>query len=446
MSERQLRNALPELLTRELLRQGAMRSDLPALCPDSNLLTAYVERHLDAAEQAIIAQHLTRCGDCRRTVMLAVRAGVCPAPGRAAGTLLGARPAAARLLPWPVISGIAAAVLVAAVVFWRPGAPRRIEQAQLQARLSVPVNSAAVMPGGRSKAALPALRTAPAPARVAMATVVPPARPATPAGTITTTAMSSSRTEVAAVHPPVVVGQGFITLNPPPRRPASMVPVSSEPEPVSPQPMSGATAVAVAEPMMAAPPAAASSEPVGAPESGMASAFAGSNQTVSSLPVAVPSLTSAAQNGERNSSMMKSIEDGLGFSKFLPHEHPAAVWRISAQGNLQRAAGKGIWVPVRIHSGARLFAVTEQGTGLWAGGENGLLFHSTNGGQSWRALRLNANGQLLQESIVGIHFRDARQGELTTSSGNRWLTLDGGQLWHLVGKVPLLLHGPSPRQ
>ena len=78
--------------------------------PDANLLTAFAERSLPEPERAAVLEHISRCGDCREVVALALPATEAVAPVTAA------RPARASWLTWPVLRWgfVAAGVVVIA--------------------------------------------------------------------------------------------------------------------------------------------------------------------------------------------------------------------------------------------------------------------------------------------------------------------------------------------
>jgi photosystem II stability/assembly factor-like uncharacterized protein len=61
---------------------------------------------------------------------------------------------------------------------------------------------------------------------------------------------------------------------------------------------------------------------------------------------------------------------------------------------------------------------------FWAGGDNGALFHSGDGGEHWNKVALNETGK-----IISIEFTSPQQGSLTTVSGAVWKTSDGGHTW-----------------
>jgi photosystem II stability/assembly factor-like uncharacterized protein len=66
---------------------------------------------------------------------------------------------------------------------------------------------------------------------------------------------------------------------------------------------------------------------------------------------------------------------------------------------------------------------------VWAGGNDGALFHSSNNGLNWTRVALNTNGQPERGAIVSIRFDSTLQGKVTTDGGEAWTTSDGGQSW-----------------
>jgi len=74
-------------------------------------------------------------------------------------------------------------------------------------------------------------------------------------------------------------------------------------------------------------------------------------------------------------------------------------------------------------------AVTASGLDVWAGGSQGLLYHSTDNGNHWtRVLPITA-GAALTGDIVSLDFPDPQHGKVTTSAPEVWTTSDAGQTW-----------------
>jgi hypothetical protein len=74
-------------------------------------------------------------------------------------------------------------------------------------------------------------------------------------------------------------------------------------------------------------------------------------------------------------------------------------------------------------------AVSAAGAEVWAGGMSGVLYHSSDGGESWTRVVPAAAGVTLTGDIITIEFTDQQNGKLTTSHHETWTTADAGQSW-----------------
>lgn len=144
---------------------------------------------------------------------------------------------------------------------------------------------------------------------------------------------------------------------------------------------------------------------------------------------------------------------------------PLPLWTINSAGALQRSLDKGhtwqninVTAPVTLSFGlvggqvaaktssgkekdadqklekqaAAPFvfrAVSAQGTDVWAGGSQGMLYHSLDGGNQWTRVVPSAAGAQLAGDIVSLEFSDSRHGKITTSVPEVWTTSDDGQSW-----------------
>ena len=120
-----------------------------------------------------------------------------------------------------------------------------------------------------------------------------------------------------------------------------------------------------------------------------------------------------------------------------PAVTPEAQWTVNgdadagpgSQGSVERSADGGrTWQRVPVADGVRFGVVFASGHDVWAGGEAGAFFHSSDSGQHWSAVALPAAGKGAGD-IVSIQFSDAAHGMVRTSSGESWTTSDGGQTW-----------------
>ncbi len=109
---------------------------------------------------------------------------------------------------------------------------------------------------------------------------------------------------------------------------------------------------------------------------------------------------------------------------------PVARWTISSDGQLQHSVDSGkTWQAVTIAENATFRALSANGPDVWVGGASGLLYHSTDAGAHWTQVKPATNDETLTANIAAIEFIDVRQGKITTSTGEVWITTDGGQTW-----------------
>ena len=74
-------------------------------------------------------------------------------------------------------------------------------------------------------------------------------------------------------------------------------------------------------------------------------------------------------------------------------------------------------------------AVIANGADVWAGGLNGVLYHSTDSGNHWAQVMPSSAGSVLTGDVVSIEFPDLQHGKLSTSTAETWITADSGQTW-----------------
>ena len=87
------------------------------------------------------------------------------------------------------------------------------------------------------------------------------------------------------------------------------------------------------------------------------------------------------------------------------------------------------WTRVLADQTATFRVVSVVGNQVWVGGSGGALFHSRNDGQNWAQVALTTPNGPETASIVSIQFDDAQHGTVTTDTGTRWGTIDGGATW-----------------
>ena len=106
-------------------------------------------------------------------------------------------------------------------------------------------------------------------------------------------------------------------------------------------------------------------------------------------------------------------------------------WRLSTEGALERSTDAGrSWHLVRIATPqATLRSFSAVGRDIWAGGSGGALYHSADNGWTWTRVAAQAGDTALEVDIVRVEFTDPQHGTVTTSTGERWTTDDGGASW-----------------
>lgn len=102
-------------------------------------------------------------------------------------------------------------------------------------------------------------------------------------------------------------------------------------------------------------------------------------------------------------------------------------WRVTSDGILQKSNDLSHWHEAYPQGGDlqfRSFFTMGQGHQVWAGGNNGTLIHSWNGGVKWDTLKVpEANGS----DITSISIDDGWQ--IKTSNGQTFVSHDQGKTW-----------------
>jgi hypothetical protein len=102
-------------------------------------------------------------------------------------------------------------------------------------------------------------------------------------------------------------------------------------------------------------------------------------------------------------------------------------WRIS-QGRLLKSSDMNHWTNgYPASEGIEFTVVTASGADVWAGGKNAALIHSRDGGLTWERVTLGASAAGAISSIEVSHSII----QVRNSSGQGWLSQDGGHSWSL---------------
>jgi len=360
--------------------------------PDANLLAAFAERTLLERESAAVVAHLIECADCRECLALVLATAEPEEPmvvGRSVGA--GFR---GWIHEWRWIASAAACCLVAVGLQYYGEPPARVLP------MSVPSRAAELQIVGAPQAQP---STPSAPLKLARKSkVVPPA--AKQGGLV----LMAAKKDVAV--------EDILTQPPPPA-------VRADPAEIalalrrSEAPKADAAASYVEPEQSAVGPAAASMQAPSAAEArksiapqgpeARASGFAAGMRLRAPLP--------------RQKALLKAIES------------PRVLWSISAsadtaekaRGVVQRSADAGqSWQIMPLSERVSFRAVATAGSDVWAGGSEGALFHSSDGGSHWAQVHVAAE----TGDIVGIVARP-NMVTVTTSSGEEWTSVDGGKNW-----------------
>jgi len=356
---------LPKPIQEALARQTA--GDVH---PSADSLTAFVEHSLPQSESQHVTDHLAQCADCREVVFLvssAVEEPVGEERELAAAARIEALPRRKWRSWWVWAPAVAAVLVVSGVVL----------QQRFMQRHPAPMEVAVKAPSPSATNAQEAPPRAPAVASggqlaLEYKTTLESQKPVS----------KSARARTDQKQPAGDATESVIARSAPEEYPSAPAAI---PKPLSPLPTD---ALGFAK----SPPAAAPTH----------NAFVeGEGQGTSGLLA-----------GARPQPAMHSVS--------APHFQ----WRVTADGHLERATAPGSWTRVLIDQPATFHVVSVVANNVWAGGSDGALFHSSDGGQNWSKQPLAETG-----AIVSIRFSDAEHGAVTTDGGSQWSTSDGGATW-----------------
>lgn len=105
-------------------------------------------------------------------------------------------------------------------------------------------------------------------------------------------------------------------------------------------------------------------------------------------------------------------------------------WRVTQQGQLQKSFDGGrTWQSVFGESVAKFRAVASLDAVVWAGGDNGDFWSSTNGGKTWRRDVANVDGHSPKGQVTKIALPNPATVVITTDAGETWTSTNGGLNW-----------------
>jgi hypothetical protein len=435
--------------------------------PDPNLLAAFAEQALPDRERAPILLHLARCANCRDVLALAI------APVESATDALDTT-TRIRVFRWSILRWGAVAACVAIVgsaVLMKRDSMMRMQSSKIvamrsevavadQERQSVPEPSPAPLPplhdqvsanGAHEQAfvnndvGLEATKKTKAAAKTNAVQAAPPTSlmlapglsasrgsargsagfaggattfhgsvGAAAGGAAAAYAFRSNPGAPAKPAPPraedknlPTLGRNVTDLTLPPQSQAQAIDIPADTATAEKQETPGRAKSAVT-------PAAAPSPPPSASGPQLFDRFTPQSSETVTTNRAAAKEEAASSNRER---MMQTYA-------------PVSRWTISSDGQLEHSIDSGkTWQPVAVADNATFRALSANGPDLWVGGASGLLYHSADAGGHWTRVKPAAGGTNLTADIAAIEFTDARQGKITASNGEIWLTDDAGQSW-----------------
>lgn len=431
-----MKQGIPKSAHDVLGRQAA-----PKEHPSADLLNGFVEQGLSAAEKEQVTAHLATCAECREVVFLAGGAAEAPEPA-ILDQPLPVAPSRWSFWSWKwIVPAVAAVAIAAGVTLMREGT----SYPRTTASSSIAINAPPAAPSrqvneelsdkdaqtrrdalGESKSAAQpekelAKKSGPAAeqkqkldAVAQLPRVTSPQGAPVPEGEVAQL-KAPARDEKDSLHPRAL--PSFTTTAAAP--PAVNLPQKNE----APKTAAKATPSAGLPPL-STPPSTAGASANALRKSKAAEAGAG------------PSAAAAARQNQQAVQQQKTTVDSVAVGGSSPDAgsliegKPVSVrfsdWRITGDGHLERGSPSGEWTRVLADQPGYIQTVAQVGSVVWAGTDDGVLFHSSDGGDNWTKLRVSPDEH---RSIVSIRFRTASEGTVTTDLNTTWKTSDGGKTW-----------------
>jgi hypothetical protein len=368
------------------VRDHLARAQAPATPhPDADLLTAYAENSLGAAERQHVTEHVAVCAECREVLFLAQ-----PEVEQAQVV---AKPVAARRFAWMAWASVAAVIVVvgSAVVLRqekvKPGFPTR----------ETPLVMKAEEP-----------KTEEAPKPFPSNTVASDNRTGT-----RTAANTKKQEEDLAVEAPAIAQ----SIVPPNKELAAADKKKDE--------MANSAGVSANEGMQQNVQGVIGgkqipSGPANTVNSNVTNVYTAQNTAPAAAPAQkIQRKTELARNAAVPSTTYEYSMDAA-----VRQELGRAHWRISKTGGLERSYVSDDWKPVALGAGVTFRVISVVGDVVWAGGNHGALYVSRNGGIDWAPVKFDSTSD-----VASIHFDDEVNGKIQTEDGKTWKTADAGNSW-----------------
>jgi len=129
-----------------------------------------------------------------------------------------------------------------------------------------------------------------------------------------------------------------------------------------------------------------------------------------------------------NMALSYTVVGGMVAGRAMLAKDVVAQWSLS-QGVLRRSFDGGTSWQSALQLEHPLLSFGALGREVWAGGQAGTLFHSTDNGMTWTQIQPSIKGDALKADIVAIDIHSPTDVALSTSNQESWTTADGGKTW-----------------
>jgi hypothetical protein len=442
--------------------------------PDADLLTAFAEQSLAGDERARVMEHLTRCGDCRDVVAIALPAteiteieAETQRERESIALPISVSTAAIGWLRWPTLrwGALAAGILVVTSL----GVLEYSHRGEKSVASNRPQDAVAASSGSRQapspQATVPQTAMQKAFSATGSQTLMPqmpqeavvgsgrayqppsPARSSSPRSTLPRSGGGFGG-GVAGAAGGIGAGSGS-RVSPEsfaPRRERSVTRAQQNPTAAAGQPVKIGAASEMVEVQAEGPitteSAAISQNQVAQDQGSLplnGRAFTKLDVVKAKDPVPGQTASSAATVRWTVSSsgvLQRSFDGGDTWENVNPALTVASSGARLAKENTARA-DVGSFIEAKKNQKAEAApypapvfrAVAAAGLEVWAGGSGGALYHTWDGGNRWSRVTPSVLGVALTGDIIAIQISDSQHGEVSTSTGELWATSDNGQTW-----------------
>ncbi len=430
------------------LRAARLRRALPGgtapepAHPDADLLTAFAEQALSAAERDDVLEHLARCEDCREAITLALPAedvGAAPTAtdseaARVTSSRAGVPAPHGLIFAWPHLRWAAlatAVVVVAAVLLVRPG---KLNQAKLPSVNPQIATNLPPTPG-------PQGASPPLPSPMAAAPTGQPAADRADGARSKSELRLSKKLKAGQAAPSFQAESRMLLAE---NEIADNKNESKDADKVSAAPSAGTRVLdynAPAIPRVNETVEVTAASPAVETEASSVNVQMARNSTpaIAKAKPAPQTETSQQQNvisanvvelplQARNMASMAKLAAPSGAARTR-----AFTWSITA-GVLQRSLdGSKSWQDA-LRADHPLLCYAAHDEDVWTGGQAGTLFHSVDGGITWVRVQPSMKNQQLTSDVTHISVsridgHGPSEVVVSTTNNEVWSSADGGTTW-----------------